>query len=119
MSGSAQEQARTRRDLMLNAALAGLLILLLLGVVLRHWRNVLLVLLNLPFALVGGVLAAAATGGVLSVGGMVGFVTLFGITLRRSIMMLSHYEHLVSVEGAPGGSRRRCAAPPSGCCRSS
>jgi Cu/Ag efflux pump CusA len=103
VSGAAQEQARTRRDLMLNAALAGLLILLLLGVVLRHRRNVLLVLLNLPFALVGGVLAAAATGGVLSVGGMVGFVTLFGITLRRSIMMISHYEHLVSIEGAPWG----------------
>jgi CzcA family heavy metal efflux pump len=103
VSGAAQEQARTRRDLMLNAALAGLLILLLLGIVLHHQRNVLLVLLNLPFALVGGVLAAAATGGVLSVGGLVGFVTLFGITLRNAIMMISHYEHLVSVEGAAWG----------------
>jgi Cu/Ag efflux pump CusA len=103
ISGSAQEQARARRDLMLNTALAGLLILLLLGVVLRHRSNVLLVLLNLPFALVGGVLAAALSGGALSVGGMVGFVTLFGITLRNSIMMISHYEHLVSVEGVPWG----------------
>jgi Cu/Ag efflux pump CusA len=103
VSGAAQEQSRARRDLLLNSALTGLLIVLLLGIVLRHWRNVLLVLLNLPFALVGGVLAAAATGGVLSVGGLVGFVTLFGITLRNAIMMVSHYEHLVSVEGVPWG----------------
>ncbi len=103
VSGAAQEQARARRDLLFNTALAGVLILLLLGVVLRHRHNVLLVLLNLPFALVGGVLAAALTGGALSVGGLVGFVTLFGITLRNSIMMISHFDHLVSVEGAPWG----------------
>jgi CzcA family heavy metal efflux pump len=103
VSGAAQEQARARRDLLVNTALAGVLILLLLGVVLGHRRNVMLVLLNLPFALVGGVLAAAVTGGTLSVGGLVGFVTLFGITLRNAIMMISHYEHLVSVEGVPWG----------------
>jgi Cu/Ag efflux pump CusA len=61
----------------------------------------LLILANLPFALVGGVLAVFATGGLLSLGGMVGFVTLFGITLRNSILMIAHYEHLVEVEGMP------------------
>jgi len=51
--------------------------------------------------LVGGVLSVVLTGGNLSLGGMVGFVTLFGISLRNSIMLISHYEHLVHVEGVP------------------
>ncbi|MFI4914133.1 MAG: efflux RND transporter permease subunit, partial [Steroidobacterales bacterium] len=53
-----------------------------------------------PFALVGGVCAVALTGGSLSIGSLVGFVTLFGISARNTIMLISHYEHLVQVEGA-------------------
>jgi len=102
-SGTAQEQARSRNELLLHSALAGLGIILLLSVVMGSNRNLALVLLDLPFALVGGVLAAWLTGGQLSLGSLVGFVTLFGITLRNSIMMISHYEHLVSVEGMEWG----------------
>ncbi|MFD0893774.1 efflux RND transporter permease subunit [Luteolibacter ambystomatis] len=97
-SGTAQEQARSRRDLMVHSTLAGLGIVLLLSIVTRHFRNLLLILANLPFALCGGVVAVFACGGLLSTGAMVGFVTLFGITLRNSIMLISHYEHLVTVE---------------------
>jgi len=82
---------------------AGIGIVMLLAVVTGSWRNVLLVLANMPFALVGGVLAVFATGGVLTLGSMVGFVTLFGITLRNSIMMISHFEHLVAEEGVAWG----------------
>ena len=102
-SGSAAAQAQSRRDLLVHSLLAGFGILLLLFVVMAGYRNLLLVLFNLPFALVGGVAAAFVTGGMLSIGSLVGFVTLFGITLRNSIMMISHYEHLVSVEGMTWG----------------
>ena len=55
-------------------------------------------LLNIPFALVGGVFAVILTGDLISVGSMVGFVTLFGITVRNSIMLVSHYQYLVEVD---------------------
>jgi Cu/Ag efflux pump CusA len=93
----------------MNSAVAGLGILILLMVVTGSARNVLLVLANMPFAMVGGVLAVFATGGILTLGSMVGFVTLFGITLRNSIMMISHYEHLVGVEGRPWGPQTAIA----------
>jgi Cu/Ag efflux pump CusA len=48
-------------------------------------------------------LAVFAAGGWVSIGALVGFVTLFGITLRNSIMMISHFEHLVAVEGMTWG----------------
>jgi Cu/Ag efflux pump CusA len=102
-SGTAEAQAQSRRDLLMNSLLAGLGIVLLLSVVMGNYRNLLLVLANLPFALVGGVLAALVTGGNLSLGSVVGFVTLFGITLRNSIMLISHYEHLVEAEGMTWG----------------
>lgn len=101
--GTAAAQAQSRRELLVHSALAGLGIILLLSVVMGNYRNLLLVLLNLPFALVGGVLAARVTGGNLSLGSMVGFVTLFGITVRNSIMMISHFQHLVRVEGMDWG----------------
>jgi Cu/Ag efflux pump CusA len=65
-----------------------------------------LILANMPFALVGGVLAVWLTGRLggsgesgLTIGSLVGFVTLFGISTRNSIMMISHFEHLVNEEG--------------------
>jgi Cu/Ag efflux pump CusA len=98
-AGSAAEQARSTRDLLVHAAIAAVGIILLLSVVMGSPRNLLLVLANLPFALVGGVLVVLISGGDLSLGSLVGFVTVFGITLRNSIMLISHYEHLVDVEG--------------------
>jgi CzcA family heavy metal efflux pump len=102
-AGAAEAQSRSQRDLIVNSLVAAVGIVLLLSVVTRNWRNLLLVLANLPFALVGGVLAVFATGGLLTLGGMVGFITLFGISLRNSILMIAHYEHLVEVEGRQWG----------------
>ena len=102
-AGTAAAETQSRRDLLTHSLLAALGIVLLLSIVMMNFRNLLLVLANIPFALIGGVLAVFAMGGALSLGPLVGFITLFGITLRNSIMMISHYEHLVAVEGMTWG----------------
>jgi CzcA family heavy metal efflux pump len=98
-AGEAQAQAAAQRDLMMYFAVAAVAICLLVYLALRSARGLVLVMTNLPFALVGGALTVFATGGNLTLGSMVGFVTLFGITLRNSIMLVSHYRHLVQVAG--------------------
>jgi CzcA family heavy metal efflux pump len=97
--GASEAQAATQRDLLFHSALVFVGITVLLSMVMGHWKNLMLVLLNLPLALVGGVLVVLVTGRQISMGSLVGFVTLFGITLRNSIIMISHYEHLVTIEG--------------------
>ena len=62
-----------------------------------------LVFLTLPFALVGAIVAAFLTGGVLSLGSLVGLVTVIGISARNGIMLVSHYRHLELQEGVPFG----------------
>jgi Cu/Ag efflux pump CusA len=98
-TGAAVEQGEARRDLIVHALLAGVGVLLLIQLAIGSLRHLLLTLVNLPFSLAGGIAAAFLTGGTLSVGSMVGFVTLFGITVRNSIMLISHYRHLVEEEG--------------------
>lgn len=102
-SGTALAQSQSKRDLFIHSLLAGVGIILFLSMVMGGGRNLILVLLNLPFAFVGGVLAVFLSGGFLSIGSLVGFVTLFGISVRNSIMMVSHYDHLVSAEGMTWG----------------
>jgi len=97
-SGTAELQRQTRIDLLVHSMLAGIGVLLLLYIAFNRLRNMAITFLNLPFALIGGVIAVLATGGWLSLGSLVGFVTLFGITLRNSIMLVSHYQHLVEHE---------------------
>ena len=109
-SGAAEAAAKAQQQLFVNSAIAAIGILLLLVVVTGNWRNLLLILANIPFAMVGGVLAVFLTtlgsapgeAGI-TIGSLVGFVTLFGITTRNSIMMISHYEHLVREEGSVWG----------------
>jgi CzcA family heavy metal efflux pump len=102
-TGAAEANAKSREALILQSLLAGVTVFLMLYIAFGRLRNLLLTFANLPFALFGGVLAIMATGGWISIGSLVGFVTLFGITLRNSIMMVSHYQHLVDEENCIWG----------------
>ena len=102
-TGSAEAEAQSRRDLIVHSILAVAGIFIMLYIAFGQLRNLLLTFANLPFALIGGVLAAILSGGWVSLGTMVGFVTLFGITLRNSIMLVSHYQHLIDAEGMTWG----------------
>ena len=98
ITGSAQENMQARNELITQSLLAGGAVLLLLYIAFGSFTNLCLTVLNLPFALIGGVLAASFTGGWISIGSLVGFVTLFGITLRNTIMLISHYQFLINEE---------------------
>jgi len=97
--GEAQAQSAAARELLLHSAAAFVVIVLLLALAFGTARHVLLILLALPSTLIGGVIAVALTGGALTLGAMVGFVALFGMAARNTILLVSHYDHLVIEEG--------------------
>jgi CzcA family heavy metal efflux pump len=99
-TGAADAENKTRTELALYSGLALAVILMVLFVAFRWRANSWLVMINLPFSLIGGVLAIAATGIGISLGTLVGLVTVFGISARNAILQLAHYEHLVEAEGA-------------------
>jgi CzcA family heavy metal efflux pump len=101
--GTAPAQAAAAHELLWHSAAAFVLIVLLLALAFGHSRHVLLVLAALPSTLIGGVAAVALTGATLSLGAMVGFVALFGMAARNTILLISHYEHLVASEGESWG----------------
>ena len=97
-------ELKAARDRMLTySALAAVAIFLLLQVSLADWRLATMSFLTLPFALVGGILAAFPAGGVISLGSLVGFLTVLGIAARNGIMMISHFQHLERFEGETFG----------------
>jgi CzcA family heavy metal efflux pump len=79
------------------AVIAGIAFLLYLAF--RSARDATLIMLNLPLALIGGVVGVFASGGVLSVASLIGFITVFGIATRNGIMLVSHIRHLQQQEG--------------------
>jgi CzcA family heavy metal efflux pump len=102
--GEYQERQAAQTRLLTTAGIAVVLILLLLQASLGSWRLTALVFLTLPFALVGGVLAAWGSGGVLSIGSLVGFFTVFGIAARNGILLINHAQHLEREEGEAFGT---------------
>jgi CzcA family heavy metal efflux pump len=92
------QQSASRRLMVLGVGvIAGLFMLLVLAF--GRTRDAVLIMLNLPLALIGGVAGVFLSGGVLSVASMIGFITLFGIATRNGIMLVSHVRHLIEVDG--------------------
>ena len=98
--GQFESERAASRTINLLGALVIVGIFLLLFLSFRSVRNALLIMVNLPLALIGGVVSVYFTSGVLSIASLVGFITLFGIATRNGIMMIAHYEHLRTHEGA-------------------
>jgi len=98
-SGAAEGQAAAQRELLANVAVAAVGIITLLILAFGGGRPTVLILSSAPSALAGGVAAVALTGGVMSLGALVGFVTLFGIAARNAILLVAHADFLVREEG--------------------
>jgi CzcA family heavy metal efflux pump len=101
--GEYTERQAAQSRLLQSSLIAGVVILLLLQAAFRRWRLAALVFLTLPMALVGGVLAAWVGGGIISLGSLVGFFTVFGIAARNGILLVNHWQHLEEEEGMEFG----------------
>ncbi len=98
--GGQFESEAEAATLLLGLGLAVVLgILLILTAAFRSFPDALIIMFNLPLALIGGVAGVYLSGGVLSIAAQIGFITLFGIATRNGIMLISHIKHLMEQEG--------------------
>ena len=103
MLGEYQERQAANHRLMSLAIVAGIGVFFLLQASFLSFRLAMLSFMTLPMALIGGALAAHLSTGVISLGSMVGFLTVIGIVARNGIMLISHYQHLEHEEGEAFG----------------
>lgn len=101
--GQYEAQTAAQNEILLFGGAALLGIFMLLYLAFRTVRESLLVMVNVPLALIGGIAAVALTGETLSIGSLVGFIAVLGIVMRNGIMLVSHYHHLMKSEGVPFG----------------
>jgi len=93
-------EAKASRNRLLLLSIASICaIAVILYIDFQSWKLVGVILCTLPLALLGGVIGVHASGGILSLGSLVGFVTVLGIAARNAIMLISHYRHLATEEG--------------------
>ncbi len=97
--GQFESEASASNRLLLLSGLVIVGIVLILTTAFKSFQDALVIMLNLPLALVGGVAGVFLSGGILSVASIIGFITLFGIATRNGIMLVSHVRHLMEVEG--------------------
>jgi CzcA family heavy metal efflux pump len=103
LQGEYHELRAARARLEVLSVLALAVIFVLLQQTFDSWRLATLSFLTLPSALVGGVLAAWLAGGIVSLGSLIGFLTVLGIAARNGIIMINHFQHLERYEGAAFG----------------
>jgi CzcA family heavy metal efflux pump len=103
--GEYKERQAAQRQLLLASVFAMIGILIILQASFRNWRLAILAFVTLPSALVGGVLAAYFGDGVISLGSLVGFLTILGIAARNGIMLIDHFQHLERYEGEAFGPK--------------
>ncbi len=101
--GEYKESQAARQGLLYTSIAVAIAIFIILHASFRNWWLASLIFLGLPAALVGGLLAAYAGGGVLSLGSLVGIITVLGIAARNGILLIQHYRHIEEVEGEPFG----------------
>ena len=101
--GEYKERQAAQQRLLIASIAVAFAIFLILHASLRSWRLAMLIFLALPAALVGSLIAAFAGDGVISLGSLVGIITVLGIAARNGILLVQHYRHLEQVEGEPFG----------------
>lgn len=92
--GQFESESAASRMLLGLSIISIIVILLLLYLQFRSWKQALVVMCNLPLALIGGVLALVSTGGVLSIPAIIGFISLFGIATRGGMLLVDRYNEL-------------------------
>jgi len=98
IGGDFEGPQRATRNLLLSGSAALVLMTLIMFQAFRQWSLVMLVMLNLPLALIGGVFALALAGETLNVSSMIGMVALFGVATRNSLLLISRYQHLMQAQ---------------------
>jgi CzcA family heavy metal efflux pump len=101
--GEYTEREKASKKMFITGVAALVVIFILLVTVFRSYKLAIISFLCLPAALVGGVLAAYFTGGIISLGSLVGFLTILGISARNGILMINHFQHLEQEEGVAFG----------------
>ena len=108
--GEAAERMAAQSRLVFASVVAAVVIFMLLQASLRSWRLAALVFLSLPVALIGGVIAAYLGDGIISLGGLVGFLTVLGIAARNGVLLIHHFLHLEHERASPPDRNLSCAA---------